>query len=69
MKNRKMDFFERIMDGLATVFCAKRCKVCGGRMRFEHFHPPEFVCDGVSGMRAKCPACGHTELVSCRLGS
>ena len=69
MRKSRTNIFERVMDGLATVFCAKRCKDCGSRMRIEHFHPPAYVTDGVSGVRARCPKCGHTELVSCRLGA
>ena len=69
MRKSRTKFFELVMDGLATMFSAKRCKDCGSRMRIEHFHPPVFVTDGVSGVRARCPKCGHTELVSCRLGA
>ena len=57
-----------LLDGLMNLFCARRCRVCGGRMRYEHFRPPITVKDGVSGVVAKCPKCGRVEVVVCRRG-
>ena len=58
----------RLLAGMMTLVCARRCRVCGGRMRYEHFRPPITVKDGVSGVVAKCPKCGRVEVVVCRRG-
>ena len=68
MKARRRTRLERVLDGLTKLFGIHRCPMCGGRMKVEHFHPPFFVKDGVSGIRARCLACGHVDVLFCRSG-
>ena len=68
MKARRRTLFERLSDGLVNLFGVHRCPKCGGKMEVAHFHPPIFVKGGVSGIRAKCLACGYVEVLFCRVG-
>jgi hypothetical protein len=68
MTIKSRTWFERLSDGLTNLLGIHRCQKCGGKMKVAHFHPPIFVKDGVSGIRAKCRACGHVEVLFCRVG-
>ena len=68
MNARRRDWLERLSDGLVNQLGVRRCPQCGGKMEVEHFHPPVYVKDGASGIRAKCSTCGHVELLLCRNG-
>ena len=54
--------------GACAARRVRRCPQCGGKMEVEHFHPPIFVKDGASGVRARCTVCGHVEVLFCRMG-
>ena len=68
MRARLITWFEQLSDGLVNMLGVHRCPKCGAKMKIEHFHPPIFVRDGTSGIRAKCTACGHVEVLFCRMG-
>jgi hypothetical protein len=68
MKAMRRTWLERLSDGLVNLLGVRCCPQCGGKMEVEHFHPPIYVVDGASGIRAKCIACGHVELLACRMG-
>lgn len=68
MNFERRTWLEWLSDGVTNLLGIHRCPKCGGKMEVEHFHPPIFVKDGTSGIRAKCLACGHMEVLFCRVG-
>lgn len=40
-----------------------KCPVCGTKMKLEWFEPPLWVKDGTRGWRARCPHCGHVQII------
>ena len=65
---RRKTIFERVSEVVMDAVGQDRCPVCGGKVTHEYFHPPVFVRDGASGLRKRCAACGHVEIVWCRNG-
>ena len=68
MMRRSKTIFERMSEMVMDITSRDRCPECGGKIKHEYFHPLVFVRDGASGLRKRCPKCGHVEIVWCRSG-